>query len=75
MLYFGARSAKKTAYLSNSGYLNGGSKLYQLEVLEGMEASMRTTFYTTKRKEMATQMMATPSAGTSFEDPIYLGEF
>ena len=35
---------------------------YQLEVLEGMEASMRTTFYTTKRKEMATQMMATPSA-------------
>ena len=47
---------------------------YQLEVLEGMEASMRTTF-TTKRKEMATQMMATPSAGTSFEDPIYLGAF
>ena len=47
---------------------------YQLEVLEGMEASMRTTF-TTKRTEMATQMMATPSAGTSFKDPIYLGEF
>ena len=35
---------------------------YQLEVLEFMEASMRTTF-TTKRTEMATQMTQTRRMG------------
>ena len=70
------KKAKKveTPFMPKNTFLPKMPFAYQLEVLEGMEASMRTTF-TTKRTEMAAQMMATPSAGTSIEDPIYLGEF
>ena len=47
---------------------------FQLEALDAMHVAMATTF-ASRRNRFQELMMASPTVGTSYEDPIFLSNF